>query len=161
MSELISSAGIQIAGIPAELFSKILMTLIIFLFIYVNYRGASETGLIGNIVTMTKIVILAFFVLFGILAMVAEPGWLQRFTVDFMPNGFDSVFIAMGLTFIAFEAYEIIAQYGEEVINPKRNIPWAIFISIAIAVVIYILVGIAAIGSTTPPEGMTSWQYLG
>lgn len=161
MSELISSAGIHIEWISADLFSKILMTLIIFLFTYVNFRGASETGLIGNVITMTKIVILAFFVLFGVIAMMAEPGWLQRFTLDFMPNGPASVFVAMGLTFIAFEGYEIIAQSGEEVIDPKRNIPRAIFISIIIAVIIYILVGIAAIGSTTPPAGMTSWDYLG
>jgi len=33
------------------------------------------------------------------------------------------VLVAMGLTFIAFEGYEIIAQCGEEVVDPKRNIP--------------------------------------
>jgi nucleotide-binding universal stress UspA family protein len=66
----------------------------------------------------------------------------------------------MGLTFIAFEGYEIIAQSGEEAINPTRNIPRAIFLAIGIAVVIYILVGITAIGATTAPEGMQVYQYL-
>jgi nucleotide-binding universal stress UspA family protein len=67
----------------------------------------------------------------------------------------------MGFTFIAFEGYEIIAQSGEEVIDPRRNIPKAIFLSIFIAVSIYILVGIVAIGATTPPEGMKAYEYLG
>jgi nucleotide-binding universal stress UspA family protein len=66
----------------------------------------------------------------------------------------------MGLTFIAFEGYEIIAQSGEEVINPRRNIPRAIFISIAIVVVIYVLVAFVAIGATTQTDGLPVWEYL-
>ena len=67
----------------------------------------------------------------------------------------------MGLTFIAFEGYEIIAQSGEEIIRPARNVPRGIFYSVAIAVAIYVAVGIVAIGATTPPPGMATYQYLG
>ena len=49
--------------------------------------------------------------------------------MHFLPNGFVGVIKAMGLTFIAFEGYEIIAQSGEEVIDPDRNIPRAIIYS--------------------------------
>jgi nucleotide-binding universal stress UspA family protein len=87
--------------------------------------------------------------------------WHSRFTVGFMPNGIMGVFVAMGFTFIAFEGYEIIAQSGEEVIDPIRNIPRAIFASIAIAVFIYVLVGAVAIGATVPPEGLRAYEYLG
>ena len=66
----------------------------------------------------------------------------------------------MGLTFIAFEGYEIIAQSGEEVINPMRNIPRAIFISIAVVVVIYVLVAFVAIGAVIPPNGLAVWDFL-
>jgi len=110
---------------------------------------------------MTKIAILGLFVFFGVLAMLRTDAWHTRFTTEFFPNGFMGVFIAMGLTFIAFEGYEIIAQSGEEAIDAKRNIPRAIFLSIAIAVTIYILVGITAIGATTPPPGLKVYQYLG
>jgi nucleotide-binding universal stress UspA family protein len=67
----------------------------------------------------------------------------------------------MGLTFIAFEGYEIIAQSGEEVVNPKRNIPRAIFLAIGMVVVIYVAVSIVALGATKPPEGMPVYEYLG
>ncbi len=67
----------------------------------------------------------------------------------------------MGLTFIAFEGYEIIAQSGEEAIDPKRNVPRAIFLAIAIAVTIYIFVGVTVIGAVKPPPGMQAYQYLG
>ncbi|MGI0049200.1 MAG: amino acid permease, partial [Nitrososphaera sp.] len=66
----------------------------------------------------------------------------------------------MGLTFIAFEGYEIIVQTGEEVKNPKRNIPRAIFISLAIVVTLYCLVAFVSIGSIFP-EGIASWEFIG
>ncbi len=89
-----------------------------------------------------------------------RPDWQLTFTENPLPNGMGSIFIAMGLTFIAFEGYEIIAQCSEEVRNPERNVPRAIFLSLVIVVPIYLLVAFAALGSIQP-EGMPSWQYLG
>ena len=66
---------------------------------------------------------------------------------------------AMGLTFIAFEGYEIIVQTGEEVKNPKRNIPRAIFISLALVVIMYCLIAFVSIGAIFPD--MPSWQFIG
>ena len=164
-AELWVIAGMPPLGLPEEKLLRYLtlgfMTLIICLFTLINYRGASETGSIGNIITLTKVAILAFFVLFGLLAMLRTDAWVTRFTTGFLPKGMLGVLSAMGLTFIAFEGYEIIAQSGEEVVNPKRNIPRAIFFAIGIVVVIYIAVSIVALGATTPPEGVPVYEYLG
>ena len=160
-TELWRVAGLPLFGLSDSSMALVWTTIIIIIFTTINYRGASETGTIGNVVTMTKISILGLFVIFGILAMLRTEAWVTRFTTGFLPNGFFAVLVAMGLTFIAFEGYEIIAQSGEEAINPKRNIPRAIFLSIGIAVVIYILVATTAIGATTPPAGMKVYQYLG
>ncbi len=158
--ELMDMAGMPDFGLSIHTRTLIFMTFIIILFTYINYRGASETGTVGNVITITKIIILALFIFFGILAMLRMDAWHERFTTEFLPNGFLGVLMAMGLTFIAFEGYEIIAQSGEEVINPQRNVPRAIFYSIIIAVTIYILVSITAIGATVAPEGMKVWDYL-
>jgi amino acid transporter len=160
-AELIIMAGLPTLGLSVKMLSLLFMTVVIVLFTYINFKGASETGTVGNIVTLTKIIILGLFVLFGILAMTRTEAWHTRFTTGFLPNGFLSVVVAMGLTFIAFEGYEIIAQSGEEVVDPKRNVPKAIFFAIGISVVIYILVGVAAIGAINPPAGQAGWQFLG
>jgi basic amino acid/polyamine antiporter, APA family len=159
-AELWTLAGIPTMGLSQNQITLILMTLIVILFVIVNYRGASETGKVGNIITGGKVVILGIFVLAGVIAMFRIPEWPTRFTENFLPNGLGGVFVAMGLTFIAFEGYEIIAQSGEEVIDPKRNIPRAIFLSVGIAVVIYVLVAIVTLGAITPPEGVPIYQYL-
>jgi len=160
-AELLVISGIPLGGLDVHGMTRFLMTGIVALFVVINYRGASETGLVGNVVTITKVLILGLFVVFGFMAMARADVWVDRFVNNFMPNGFLSVLVAMGLTFIAFEGYEIIAQSGEEVMDPKRTIPRAIFLSIGITVVIYVLVGVAAIGAVEPPPGMAPHEYLG
>jgi nucleotide-binding universal stress UspA family protein len=93
--------------------------------------------------------------------MLRTDAWYTRFTSDFFVKGFGGILQAMGLTFIAFEGYEIISQSGEEVVDPKRSVPRAIFLAIGMATAIYILVSIVAIGATNAPAGMPVYDYLG
>jgi amino acid transporter/nucleotide-binding universal stress UspA family protein len=130
------------------------------LFSYINFRGASETGKAGNVVTIGKVAIIGAFILVGLWTMFRRGGWQPSFT-PFMTHGWGGVFAAMGLTFIAFEGYEIIAQTSEEVEDPRRNIPRAVFLSLLIVVPIYLLVAFVAVGAVTPPSGMTVTDYLG
>jgi amino acid transporter len=160
-AELIVLTGLPTFGLPVDQLALAFMTLIIIAFIFINYRGASETAAAGNILTITKIAILGALVAFGLAAITGKDLSQAELTTDFFTHGVIGVLSAMGLTFIAFEGYEIIAQSGEEIINPKRNIPIAIFASIAIAVLIYILVAFVAIGATTAPAGITVSAYLG
>lgn len=137
---------------------KILAGGIALLFAYINFRGASETGKIGNLATMTKIVILGIFVAFGLEVLFGKGNWTDAFT-PFFANGYGGVLKAMGLTFIAFQGFEVISQCSEEVKNPRRNIPRAVFLSLAIVVPIYLLVAVTAIG-TVHPGDMKPWDYL-
>lgn len=130
------------------------------LFTFINFRGSSETGLVGNIVTSIKIFILLVLAGFGLVKIFGNPQPFAPYT-PFLPEGSLGVFVAMGLTFIAFEGYEIIAQSGEEVKEPERNIPRAIFLSIAIAVAIYLLMAFVVLGALEAPAGQEVYQYLG
>jgi amino acid transporter/nucleotide-binding universal stress UspA family protein len=138
---------------------KLLAVGIAMVFAYINFRGASETGKIGNFVTMLKIVILAIFIGFG-LELILRRGDAGQAFVPFMPNGWGGVIKAMGLTFIAFQGFEVISQCSEEVKNPKKNIPRAVFLSLAIVVPIYLLVAVTSLASVRPEGGMTPWDYL-
>ncbi len=143
-------------------FHKILAIGAILIFTFINLRGASETGKTAIFITLGKILLLAVFIVSGLYHMFYRPDWQTAFT-PFVPRGFGSVMTAMGLTFIAFQGYEIIVQCGEEVKNPQRNLPKAIFVSIGIVVPIYCLIVIAALGGIEPAiHGYgTNWQWLG
>jgi amino acid transporter len=106
-----------------------------------NAVSTSASGGAETAVTLVKIAILLVFAGFG--AFAADPG---EFT-PFFPAGELSVVPAMGLTFIAFEGYDLIATVTEEVKNPRKNIPRAIFLSLAATIVIYLLVVYVAIGT--------------
>lgn len=156
--------GVLAMGLTGEeLAVKVLAALVALVFIMINIRGSSETGLVGNIITVFKIVVLGLLVLFGLLAMRNIPNWGDNFFNDPgpLPHGVSGVVLAMGLTFVAFEGYEIIAQSGEEVKDPGRNVPWAIFLAIAIVVVVYLTVAFVSIGALQQNTGLPNWVYLG
>ncbi|MCY4144910.1 MAG: amino acid permease [Chloroflexi bacterium] len=144
----------------AELVQKLFAVLIILLFLYINYRGTSETGAVGNIVTVLKVIIIGIFIISGLFVIFGEPARLESFQ-PFDPNGIIGIVSAMGLTFIAFEGYEIIVQAGEEVREPRKNIPRAVFLSLAIVVPIYMLVAVVIIGAVDPPAGVPIFEWLG
>ncbi|MGK7313422.1 MAG: amino acid permease [Candidatus Longimicrobiales bacterium M2_2A_002] len=152
--------GVTLFGLAGGALEKPFAVIIALGFIGINFKGVSETGLAGNIVTVAKVIIILLFIGSGLYAMVGEPTSWENFT-PFAPEGLGGVLTAMGLTYIAFEGYEIIVQAGEEVRNPKRNIPRAVFWSLAIVIPIYILVAVTALGAVDPGTGQATWQWLG
>jgi len=155
------ATGLPTGGLPEDVLKTVFIVAVIAVFTGLNFLGSEETGATGAAITVVKIAILALFIAFGAAAMFAANDWKPRFFGDFFPNGVAGVLVGMGLTFIAFEGYEIIAQSGEEIIDPARNVPRGIFFSIAIAIAIYVAVGIVAIGATAPPPDMPAYRYLG
>ncbi len=145
---------------PQALLAKVFSVAIVTLLAYINYRGVKESGRVGGFVTVAKLVILLIFIAFGLYATFRRPDWIKAFTTpSFFPHGFAGVLAAMGLTYIAFEGYDIIVQSGEEVKEPEKNIPKAVVLALWISVSIYILVAFAAIGSVQ--TSIPSWMYLG
>ena len=140
-------------------FDKLIAVASIAAFTYINIKGTSETGKTGTIVTIVQLGTILCLIVAGSWMMHNSPNSTANFA-DFMPTGVAGLVAAMGLTFIAFEGYEIIVQTGEEVKNPRRNIPRAIFISLAIVVTLYCLVAFVSIGAISP-EGIAAWRFIG
>jgi amino acid transporter len=139
---------------------KLTAVAVVAVFTFINIKGTSETGRVGTIITIVQLVAITSIIIAGFLVMSSNPNnsWQSNFA-DFLPMGFAGLVAAMGLTFIAFEGYEIIVQTGEEIKNPKRNIPRAIFISLALVVIMYCLIAFVSIGAIFPD--MPSWQFIG
>jgi amino acid transporter/nucleotide-binding universal stress UspA family protein len=116
-------------------------------FISLNVLGADVTGKAENIITMGKIMVLGLFILFGLIAIGREPALLRDNFTPFLPKGIGGVVVAMGVTFIAFEGYDLIATVSEEIKDPTRNIPRATFTSLGVAVIIYLFIILVSIGA--------------
>lgn len=142
--------------IPLE---KLIAVVSIAVFTYINIKGTSETGKTGDVVTIIQLGLIFILIAAGLWIMNGNPNWEMNFS-NFAPMGISGIVAAMGLTFIQFEGYEVIVQTGEEVKNPRRNIPRAIFISLTAVVVLYCLVAFVSIGAIFP-SGIQSWEYIG
>ena len=129
-------------------------------FILLNMRGAEVTGKTENILTVSKIIILGIFIWFGLTQVFDAPAHAVKSFTPFLPNGMSGVLVAMGLTFIAFEGYDLIATVAEEIKDPQKNIPRATFISLGITIVIYLLILFVSLAAIDAGDE-ASWQFLG
>ncbi|MFB6242486.1 MAG: APC family permease [Halobaculum sp.] len=126
-------------------------------FVGLNALSTEASGGAETLVTLVKIAILVVFIFFGIGAVSSgtffgiDPSTTPTVS-DFFSNGARSVLPAMGLTFIAFQGYDLIATVTEEVENPRKNIPRAVFISLGVTVLIYLLVVGVSIGTLGAPK---------
>ena len=132
-------------------------------FTYVNVKGASETSKLGIVVTAIQLGTIFALIGAGFLTISNNPEWNSNILTNFAPIGIGGIVAAMGLTFIAFEGYEIIVQTGEEIKNPKKNIPRAIFISLTLVVLLYCLVAFVSIGAIFPQNigNIPAWKFIG
>lgn len=106
--------------------------------------------------TVGKVVVFGVIILAGFLALVSEAPAPGEFAARFRPffsGGFSGLAQAMGYTFIALQGFDLIAAVGGEVRKPRRNVPRAMFLSLGIALVIYLplLFLIVAVGAPGRP----------
>ena len=110
-----------------------------------NFIGVRESALLNNILVAAKISILGFFVAYG--ASYIKPSNLADF------NPFQvSVLLAAFYIFFAYSGFARAAVVAEEVKDARRNVPRAILLSLLISTIIYVLIGLVAVGLVGAPR---------
>lgn len=111
------------------------------LFTLLNYLGVRRSSTANLLIVTVSIS--------ALLALVAStlPRVEASAYVPLMPGGWRSLFHASAILFFAFTGYARIATIAEEVRDPARTIPRAVGITIGGAIVLYLLVAAAAIGT--------------
>jgi APA family basic amino acid/polyamine antiporter len=113
-----------------------------------NYRGVTKTATLARILVACTLIALTAVVV-GVavggvrLSNVTSPAVWSSVTAY-------GVLQSAGLLFFAFAGYARIATMGEEVRDPARAIPRAIIVALGIAVVVYLVVGVAVLLAAGP-----------
>jgi len=114
----------------------------------VNAAGMKLSGQLQVVVIGAA---LAGLVGFGLAGM---PSASAAHFTPWLPNGMAGVLAAALIAFLAFGGFDMVAAAGEEIERPERNLPLAILLTLAIVLVVYLLVAIAALGAV-------DWHVLG
>ena len=74
-------------------------------------------------------------------------GWDSDNFSNFAPDGFDGVSAAAGIIFFSYIGLDAVSTAGEEVHNPRRNLPLAILIALVVVTTLYLLVSAVAVAA--------------
>jgi APA family basic amino acid/polyamine antiporter len=138
--------ALALPGIDATVPAAFLLAFVAVLgLVTLNAVSTAASGSVETVFTIIKVSILVVFVGFGL----ASPMFSSAEFQPLFPQGGGPATIlpAMGLTFIAFEGYDLITTVTEEVKNPRENVPKAIFVSLIATVIVYLAVVGVAVGT--------------
>ncbi len=108
--------------------------------VVLNIAGIKISGRTQTIIITVAILSLTGFSLLGL------PKISQTNLVPFFPNGITGVFLATLLCFLAFGGFDMVAAAGEEIKNPRRNLPFAIILTLVVVLALYLIVTYVAVG---------------
>jgi amino acid transporter len=114
--------------------------------IVTNVVGVRAAGRTNDILTVVKLVPLAFFAVIGLLFMVFNASTVTANFSTFAPLGFGSFGAALVLIFWAYAGFEISTIPADTIQDPGKTIPKAIIIGISIVTIFYLVTNIVLFG---------------
>jgi APA family basic amino acid/polyamine antiporter len=109
-------------------------------------RGASESAKVNAVMVLIKIAVLILFIAVGV------TGWNSDNLSNFNPEGFHGISAAAGIIFFTYIGLDAVSTAGEEVKNPRRNLPLAIIFALITVTTLYVLVAIVAVAAQPVAE---------
>lgn len=121
---------------------KLVAGSILLLFTLVNVWSVKGMGKMEDIMVYLKLIILV--VISFVLINHADTS-IPRLLQEHEAINISSIFIVAALTFVAFEGFQLVINAVNEMDNPEKTIPRAIYISLSIAILIYFILSLGAI----------------
>jgi amino acid transporter len=137
----------------SPLFGKIVAAGIVILFTAVNFIGAGMVGRSESVIVAIKVAILLVFSVAGLFFI--HPTYLS---VSTWPQ-FSGILFGAGVLFIGYEGFGLITNAAEDMNNPRKLLPRALYLSVFSVILIYILVSIAVIGNLHVKEIVVAKDY--
>jgi amino acid transporter len=110
--------------------------------------GRSET-----VIVMIKLTILLGFAVVGLFFI--KPSLL---TISHLPS-MSNVIIGACILFIGYEGFGLITNTAEDIDQPRKNIPRALYMAVIFTILIYVFVSIILVGNLSIPEIAKSADY--
>jgi basic amino acid/polyamine antiporter, APA family len=110
------------------------------------YIGIKETKTAGNIMVLIKLIVVLMVIAVG--AFYVNPdNWSP-----FAPNGVSGILKGVSAVFFAYIGFDAISTTAEESINPQRDMPRSMILSLVICTVLYIAITLVLTGMVNYKE---------
>ncbi|NDD25491.1 MAG: APC family permease [Actinobacteria bacterium] len=153
--------GTVLNPVPPTLLNELhVASLAVLLMTSLNLLGINRTALVAAILATVTLSFLIFSVVVGL-----NNGFDSQVITNFQlqPNLNHGTLAAAAIIFFAFAGYARVATLGDEVKDPKKNIPRAIVISLGIVILLYFLLAIVVsgvIGSENEPMPLATFEAV-
>ena len=127
---------------------KVIAGALVLLSTFLNAKGTKGADRIQNILTWGNLCVLTVFIVASIFHIQPDLG------TPHFPMGLEGTFGAIGIIYISFFGYQLIANNADEIRNPTVIIPKAMKYSMGIALVFYLVVASVCVF-------VIPWQELG
>ncbi len=110
--------------------------------------GIKESAKFNNIIVLIKVAVILLFIGFGI-SHIDITNWvpfIPENTGEFGEFGLSGILSAAAVVFFAYIGFDAVSTASQEAINPKRDMPIGILVSLAICTVLYIAVSLTLTG---------------
>jgi len=119
-----------------------------------NLLGTGVVGRAETVIVGVKVAVLGVFVVLGLGSI--QAGWV---TPDFGPGQAGGTLNATAVFFLSYMGFGLVTNASEDIRDPERNVPRAIYLSILIVTVIYVLVTVVAVGNLPLPRLIEAQDY--
>ena len=127
----------HVVGLPV-IFARGFSILALLVFLAVNLRGVAASALTEDVVVLIKVLVLALIAMIGVAHFSAS-----RLT-PLANQGITNVFVATTAIFVAYEGFELLSYDYDDIEKPRRTLPRALYLSVGIVALIYIVVTIGS-----------------
>jgi APA family basic amino acid/polyamine antiporter len=138
---LVDALGRYWPAVLGPVARPLLLAAIIGVIAWINIRGIRQSSLVVNVLTVAKLLPLVIFIAIG-LAYVDWSAFTAPATVT--PDQFTTGAL---LLIFAFGGYEVVPVLGGETKDPRRTVPFALIMTIAVVASVTILTQVVAFGT--------------
>jgi amino acid transporter len=125
---------------------KLIAIGVIGVFTLINVWSVNGMGKIEDLMVYTKLVLLTIISVVLIQNGTTDFGtFMDNMAMDAKNNDVLSILIVASITFVAYEGFQLVINAVNEMTQPEKNIPRAIYSAISLAVLIYVVISIGAL----------------
>lgn len=126
---------------PTQFAMKAVSIGIVLLFTIINMLGAHDVGKTELIIVIVKVSILIFFAACGLFYInTANLAFAEMSNVK-------NILFGTGVLFIGYEGFGLITNAAGNMVNPNKNLPKALYLSVFIVIAIYLAVSVTVLGN--------------